>query len=74
MAPRITQNELLEAIRAAREPERSDAMTTRELMAALSLSKDQVRAMLVKVGAKQVMARRQNALGHVRLVPAYVLK
>lgn len=76
MAQRIvvTSNELLEAIKAAREPEHPDAMTVREIMAALSISRDQVHAMLRKVGARQVTASRRNAAGQLRRVSAYVLK
>ena len=77
MAPRITQNELLEAIRAAQEPEYPDALTAPEICVALNLTRAKLRPLLATLEAsgrvRRVRVRRQDATGRAQVLPAYII-
>ena len=74
----VSQNELLDAIREAQEPEYPDAMTAPEICAALNLTRSKLRTIIATLEAagrvQRVRTKRRDATGRVQWSPAYVLK
>ena len=74
----VTENELLEALRAAvATPDRGDGLTTPELARALGWSEHRVRAALRRLRAQgaiqPVRVPRETLSGVTQLVPGYRL-
>ena len=73
----VSQNELLEAIRAAQEPEYPDALTAPEICAALKLTRSKLRPLLATLEAagrvRRVRVRRQDACSRAQVLPAYLI-
>lgn len=70
----VSQNELLAAIRQAREPDYPNAMTMGEIMVALAMTRTQVRTVLAKLDVECVRIRRTDRTGRLNVVTAYLLR
>ncbi len=75
----MTQDELLEALRAAMErPETADGLTTRDIMRTLDLSEKKVLSLLHDLNShgliESVRVERRNLAGVLHSRPAYRLK